>query len=196
MDFFASAVLAVMDDAHVDKATLIGHSMGGPVICRVYKQAPERVAALVSVDGFLRRPEGTPEQARALVSQFSTPDYRENAKKFVAMFFPIPGTEALRDQVASEILKTPQYVMLGAMEGMFDPDQPDWDLKHVNVPVLVINAKGPLWNDDYEKYVHSLSSQTDYRLMDGVGHWMMLEKPEQFNAILTAMLEKFDLIGK
>jgi len=45
-----------MHDAHVDKATLIGHSMGVPVICRVYKQAPGKVAALVAVDGMLRRP--------------------------------------------------------------------------------------------------------------------------------------------
>src|ERR1019366_4169661 len=45
MDFFAGAVLAVMNDAHVDKAVLIGHSMGGPVICSVYKQAPEKVTA-------------------------------------------------------------------------------------------------------------------------------------------------------
>jgi non-heme chloroperoxidase len=196
MDFFASAVLAVMADAHVDKATLVGHSMGGPVICRVYKQAPEKVAALVSVDGLLRRPKGTPEQARAMVSQFSTPDYRENAKKFIASFFPIPGTEALRGRVTSEMLMTPQYVMLGAMEGMFDPDQPDWDLKKVNVPVLIINAQSPLWDDDYENYVHSLSPQTDYRMMDGVGHWLMLEKPAEFNATLTAMLREFDLIAK
>ena len=41
MDFFAQAVLAVLRDAHVDKATLVGHSMGAPVICRVYQQAPE-----------------------------------------------------------------------------------------------------------------------------------------------------------
>jgi pimeloyl-ACP methyl ester carboxylesterase len=53
MDYFARAVLAVMNDAHVDKATLVGHSMGAPVICRVFHQAPERVAALVSVDGLL-----------------------------------------------------------------------------------------------------------------------------------------------
>src|SRR5687768_11193491 len=34
MDYFARGVLAVMRDAGVDKATLIGHSMGVPVICR------------------------------------------------------------------------------------------------------------------------------------------------------------------
>jgi len=195
MDFFASAVLAVMRDAHVDKAVLVGHSMGGPVICCVYRQAPEKVAALVSVDGLLRRPPGTtPEQARDFVGQFSTPDYREHVKQLVDSFFPISGTEALRDRVLSEELATPQYVMAGAMAGMFGPDQPDWDLKRVNVPVLVINARGPMWNADYESYVHSLSPQTDYCMMDGVGHWLMLEKPAKFNATLTELLRKHDLM--
>jgi pimeloyl-ACP methyl ester carboxylesterase len=102
----------------------------------------------------------------------------------------------LRDRVLSEMLATPQYVMVGAMEGMFGPDQPDWDLKQVNVPVLVINARSPMWNADYESYVHSLSPQADYRMMDGVGHWLMLEKPAEFNATLTELLRKHDLMAK
>jgi len=195
-DFFASAVLAVMSDARVDKATLVGHSMGGPVICRVYRRAPEKVAALVSVDGLLRRPQWTPGQAGEFVAQFGTPEYREHVKQLVDSFFPVPGTEALRDRVLSEELATPQYVMVGAMEGMFGPDQPDWDLKRVNVPVLVINARGPMWNADYESYVHSLSPQVDYCMMEGVGHWLMLEKPAEFNATLTDLLRKHDLMGK
>jgi pimeloyl-ACP methyl ester carboxylesterase len=196
MDFFASAVLAVMRDAHVDKATLVGHSMGGPVICCVYRQAPEKAAALVSVDGLLRRPQGTLEEAERFVAPFRTPEYREHTKQFVGSFFPVPGTEALRDQVLSEMLATPQYVMVGAMEGMFGPDQPDWGLKTVNAPVLVINARKPMWNADYENYVHSLSPQTDYRMMDGVGHWLMLEKPAEFNATLMDLLREFDLMAK
>jgi pimeloyl-ACP methyl ester carboxylesterase len=196
MDFFASAVLAVMRDAHVDKATLVGHSMGGPVICGVYRQAPDKVAALVSVDGLLRRPPGTPEDAEKFIAPFRTPEYREHVKQFVDSFFPVPGTEALRDQVLSEMLATPQYVMVGAMEGMFGPDQPDWGLKTVNAPVLVINARRPMWYADYEKYVRSLSPRTDYRTMDGVGHWLMLEKPAEFNATLTDLLWKYDLMAK
>jgi pimeloyl-ACP methyl ester carboxylesterase len=196
MDFFASAVLAVMSDAHVDKATLVGHSMGGAVVCCVYRQAPEKVTALVSVDGLLRRLPGILGQAREFAAQFGTPDYREHVKQLVDSFFPVPGTEALRDQVLSEVLATPQYVMAGAMEGMFGPDQPDWDLKRVNVPVLVINARSPMWNADYESYVHSLSPQTDYRMMDGVGHWLMLEKPAEFNATLTDLLRQHDLMAQ
>jgi pimeloyl-ACP methyl ester carboxylesterase len=196
MDFLAGAVLTVMRDAHVDKATLIGHSMGAPVICRVYKQAPERVAALVAVDGTLRRPKMTPEQAEQFIARFRAPDIREDVRKFMGTMFPIPGTEALRDRVITEMLETPHHVMLGAMEGMFAAYQPDWDLHHVTVPVLVINAPNPMWNDDYKEYVHGLSSQTDYRSMDGVGHWLMLEKPAEFNAALIDMLQKFDLISK
>jgi len=79
---------------------------------------------------------------------------------------------------------------------MFGADQPDWDLQHVNVPVFVINAVNPMWTDQYKEYVHSLSPQTDYRIMDGVGHWLMLEKPEEFNAVLTDMLRRFDLIER
>ncbi len=196
MDYFAGAVLAVMRDAHVNKATLVGHSMGVPVVCRVYKQAPERVAALVAVDGTLRRPKMTPEQAEQFIAQFRAPDYREKARQFLGTMFPVPGTEVLRDRVVSEMLATPQYVMLGAMEGMFGADQPDWNLQHVNVPVLVLNAPNPMWTDEYKEYVRSLSPRTDYRALDGVGHWLMLEKPGEFNAVLTDMLRKFDLIEK
>jgi pimeloyl-ACP methyl ester carboxylesterase len=196
MDFFASAVVAVMRDAQVDKATLVGHSMGAPVICRAYAQAPEKVAALVAVDGDLRRPAITPEQAEQFLAPFRAPDFREHTTRFLASMFPVPGTEAVRDRVVSEILTTPQYVMVGAMEGMFGPGQPDWDLKKVNVPVVVINAPNPQWTPEYEAYVRGLSPRTEYRVMDGVGHWLMLEKPAAFNAALTDMLRKFDLIAK
>jgi pimeloyl-ACP methyl ester carboxylesterase len=191
MDHFAEAVLAVLKDAKVDKATFIAHSMGAAVLCRIYDRAPEKVAALVSVDGLMRRPPGTPEQAQALVGPFATPRYLDHAKGFIGSFFPIPGTEPLRDRLMPEMLATPQHVMLGAMLGMFGPDQADWILQKVNVPVAVINAPSLWWANGYESYVRSLSPQCDYVLMDGVGHFLMLEKPAEFNATLSTMLGKF-----
>jgi pimeloyl-ACP methyl ester carboxylesterase len=196
MDYFASAVLAVMRDAGVDQATLIGHSMGGPVSYCLCKQAPERVAALVVVDGFLRRPRTAPGQAEKFVAPFRTPEYRAYTRQIFGPMFPVPGTEALRDQVLSEMLATPQNVMAGAMEGMFGPNHPDWGLTKVSVPVLALNAKSLMWGADYENRVRSLSPHTDYRIMENVGHWLMLERPAEFNSVLTEMLRKFDLIAK
>ena len=196
MDYFAKSVLAVMRDAHVSKATFVGHSMGAPVICRVHHQAPQSVAALVAVDGTLRRPKMAPDQAEQFVARFRDPNYRENVRQFMNTMFPVPGTEAVRDWVVSQLLETPQYVMLSAMEGMFSTSQPDWDPHHVNVPVLVINAPNPMWTDDYKDYVRSLSSHTDYETIASTGHWLMLEKPAEFNAMLTGMLQKYELMKK
>jgi pimeloyl-ACP methyl ester carboxylesterase len=195
MDYFASAMLAVMRDAHVDRAVLVGHSMGVPVICRLHRKSPDSVAALVAVDGILRRPPIAAEQGEQIIAPFRAADYKEHTKRFIGSMFREPGTEVLRDQVLSETLATPQHVMLGAMEGMFGTNQPDWDIKRAYVPVLVINAKNPMWTSDYESYVHSLSPRTDYRFVEGTGHWVMLEKPAEFNATLTEMLRKFKLIA-
>jgi pimeloyl-ACP methyl ester carboxylesterase len=196
MDFFAGAVLAVMRDVQVDKAALVGHGMGVAVICRLYQEAPEQVAALVAVDGSMRRPKRTPEETERFIAPFCAPDYRENTKHYIGMMFP--GTEALRDQVLAEVLSTPQFVMVGAMKGMYGDDQRDWDLKKVSIPVLVINSKNQMlsWSDEYKEYVRSLSPQTDYLLFEGASRYLMLEKPAEFNAALTKMLGKFDLIAK
>ena len=196
MDFFAEAVLAVLRDARVEKAIFVGHSMGAAVLCRAYEQSPEQFAGLVSVDGLLRRPPGTPAEARALVEPFASPQYLDHARNFIRAFFPVPGSDGLRDRVMTEMLATPQHVMLGAMLGMFGPDQPDWVLQKVNAPVVAINAPSPWWRGDYEAYVRSLSPRSDYVMMADVGHFPMLEKPAAFNATLLPLLRKFDLIPK
>jgi len=195
MDFFADAVLEVLRAEKIEKAIFIGHSMGGAVLARICHRAPEKIAGLISVDGLLCRPPGTPEQARAMVSPFATPHYLEHAKGFISTFFPVPGSENLRDRVMAEMLATPQHVMLGAMLGMFGEDQPDWILQKVNAPVAAINARSPWWNDRYEQYVRSLTPQSDYVMMDNVGHFLMMEKPAEFNAALSSVLNKFGLLA-
>jgi len=196
LDFFAETVLAVLHDAKVNQATFIGHSMGAAVLCRVYRQAPEKFSAFISVEGLLCRPPGTPAEARALVGPFGSPQYLDHARGFINGFFPNPGAGALRDQVMSEMLTTPQHVMLGAMLAMFGPDQPDWILPKVDAPVLVVNAPSHWWSDGYENYIRSLSPQSDYVLMRDAGHFLMLERPAEFNAKLLSMLRKHELIGE
>ncbi len=108
--------------------------------------------------------------------------------------FPNPGTEELRDWVLAQVLATPQYVLSSAMDGMFKPGQPAWDLGQASVPVLVINARNPRWTPEYEAFARSRSPKTDYLTIEGTGHWLMGEKPKEFNAALLAMLEKFELV--
>ena len=195
-DYFARGVIAVMRDAGADKATVIGHSMGVPVLCRVHAQAPDKVAGLVAVDGLLRRPQFKPEDAEKYLAPYRTADFREHVTKFVQSMFPEAATFPLRDRVVAEVLATPPYVMSSAMHGMFGTNQPAWDTRDVKVPVLTLNAPNARWNADYEAYARGLSPKSDYKVIEGTGHCLMLEKPAEFNAALVSMLQKFDLVKK
>ena len=53
-----------------------------------------------------------------------------------------------------------------------------------------------MWTDEYKDYVHSLSPKTDYRMIDGVGHWLMLVKSAEFNTAHIVMLREFGLIAE
>jgi pimeloyl-ACP methyl ester carboxylesterase len=75
LDYFARGVLAVMRNAQVTKAILIGHSMGVPVICRFHALTPGRVAGLVAVDGLLRRPQFKPDEIEKYLAPYRTPDF-------------------------------------------------------------------------------------------------------------------------
>lgn len=196
MDFFASSVLAVLAHEHIRSAIFVGHSMGVAVVCRVHAQAPDKVAALVAVDGFLRTTKRSRAESEKFVAPYRGDDYREQLKRSVRAMFPTPGTEALHEQVLAEMLATPHYVILSTVESPSDPDQPVWDLENMKVPLLVINTRSPFYPPAYEAYARSLSTRTDYRTVEGVGHFMMLEKPAMFNATLADMLREFGLLAQ
>jgi pimeloyl-ACP methyl ester carboxylesterase len=107
--------------------------------------------------------------------------------------FPNPGTEALRDATLATVAATPQHVMVGSFEGMRDPAI--WKDDPIRVPLLVVNAKSPFWTPEYVEYVRKLAPQVDYRVIEGPGHFVMLEKPQEFNAAVLDFLQKQKLLG-
>jgi len=54
MEYLARSIEAVLSDAKVKRAVLVGHSMGTPVIRQFYRVFPEKTVGLVIVDGALR----------------------------------------------------------------------------------------------------------------------------------------------
>jgi len=67
----ATFALSVLDQVHIDRAVLLGHSMGGNVISWMLALAPERVAGLAYIDAAVAQPKSgvssSPSAAGALL---------------------------------------------------------------------------------------------------------------------------------
>jgi pimeloyl-ACP methyl ester carboxylesterase len=193
IDRFARAAGAVLKDAGVSKAILVGHSMGTPVIRQFYRLYPEKTAALVVVDGALKMPNVDPARFKRFIDAFEGPDYQGNLSRAVdGMFAKAPAE--LRDRAKVVMTKTPQHVAVSAMKDMWRKDLYKED--PIKVPLLVVVAKSGPWPAGYEKFVRKLAPDVDYHAMDGVGHFLMLEKPEAFNKILAGFLAAHKFLGR
>jgi pimeloyl-ACP methyl ester carboxylesterase len=188
MDVFARAVDAVLADAGVKKAVLAGHSMGTPVVRQFYRRYPDKVLALVAVDGRLQKIDLPPEVMQKIVAQFEGPDFKAAVGKFIDGMIAKDAPEKVRKHLKESYPAAPPHVAVSAMKGMLDPAL--WKDDPIKVPLQVILAKGPFWTRAYEKYVRELAPGVDYQVMDGVGHFLMMERPKEFNERLTAFLKK------
>jgi pimeloyl-ACP methyl ester carboxylesterase len=192
--FFAGAVLAVMDDAEVDQAVLVGHSMGFPVAREAWRRASDRVSALIGVDGAMNRtPEDPKERAewgernRIFLQRFEGPAYEEHVRRFVGGMHCEQTPPEVREEVIEEMLETPAYVGRSAMKHFTDPHV--WENYAVDAPVLMIYADMPWVRDGFEDMVRALFPRMTFRKVSGVGHFMMLEEPAKVNRIIREFLE-------
>jgi pimeloyl-ACP methyl ester carboxylesterase len=191
MDLFARAVDAVMRDAKVERAVLVGHSMGTPVARQFYRKYPQKTLAIVIVDGGLR-PFGDKKMRDGFVAAFRAPNYKEAGQQmFSGMAGPGLPAET-QERIKTSFLNTPQHVIVSAMEGMNDDSiyEPD----KINVPVLAILAKSPFWPADTEQFFGSIAPNLDFHMWEGVGHFLMMEKPKQFNEAVIVFLDKNSLL--
>lgn len=190
MDLFAAAIDAVMKDAGVERAVLVGHSMGTPVVRQFYRKYPQKTLAIVIVDGALR-PFGTKEQREQFMAPLRGPKYKEAG---VQMFSGMAATlsEADKERIRSSFLATPQHVIVSAMDAMGDDSIYGTD--KINVPVLAILAKSPFWQPDTEQFYRSVAPDLDYQMWDGVSHFLFMDKPKEFNAAVIAFVDKKNLL--
>src|SRR5215211_1189630 len=96
MDLFADAIDAVMRDAKVERAVVMGHSMGTPVARQFYRKYPAKTLGIIIVDGGLRL-FGTKEMREQYLAMFRGPKYKEaGAQMFAQMMATLPAADQER----------------------------------------------------------------------------------------------------
>jgi pimeloyl-ACP methyl ester carboxylesterase len=189
---FARALDAVLLDAKVSRAILVGHNMGAPVVRQYLVDHPAKVAGLVLVDAAISTPVSPEEmekrKARRLpfLESLRGPDYQAVAWKFIDRMF-VPETPAdLRAEIKSKMLATSQATSVSAMDGMSDGGM--WSGES-GIPTLAIFAdKGR--HAENEAMLNAMFSFVDHQEWPGGGNFTMMEKPDKFNAAVLAFMAK------
>jgi sigma-B regulation protein RsbQ len=185
MDLFARAVEAVRSEEKADRVVLVGHSMGTPVIVQYARLYPGNTASLVFVDGLVTPPAGGRGGA-SLADLFRGPSGLQARETMVRGMFSSATTPEMQKHILSMMLGAPEATAVGAMNATMDPAI--WKGDVLDLPILGIYAdKSGLANREYMK-VHF--PRLEYSEIPGTGHFLMLEKPADFNARLLQYLQK------
>jgi pimeloyl-ACP methyl ester carboxylesterase len=193
-ELLARSVLAVMDRARVESAVLMGHSMGAAVARLVALRHPARVVGIISMDGALDRPPQDPSarqkwlaQAAAFGAQFAGPDGQDKVAPFFAAIEGPNLPPALAQWILAQALATPWHVGQSSMADFIKPA--NWDMQPSQAPALAIVALGPHVPPDHEQQLRGLFPNLSYRTVYGVGHFLMLEKPEAVNPLVLEFVD-------
>ncbi len=192
MEMFAQAINAVLEDAKVERVTLVGHSMGTPVIRQFYRKYPAKTRALVIVDGSLK-PFGDKAAMEKFLGPFRGPNYKQAAEGMISSMVAPVKDKTNQAEIKAAMLSAPQHVMVGAFDGMLDDSI--WKTQDkINVPTLAIMAANPGWNAEYEKFVRELVPGIDFQVWPDVSHFLMMDDPQKFNDTVLVFLKKNRLI--
>jgi pimeloyl-ACP methyl ester carboxylesterase len=187
MSAFGADVAAVVDDERLDDVVLVGHSMGGDVILEAALLLEGRVRGLVWVDTYRALGElPTPEGIEAFIAPFRR-DFVGEVLQLVRGFFPPTADGDLIEWIAADMAAAPPDVALSALRHAISNEGPAIDvLARLDVPRAAINP-------DYRPTDVASLARHGFRtvMLDGVGHFSMLEDPVQFNRALEAVVASF-----
>ncbi len=183
---FVDDVVWLTREIGLERPVIIGHSMGGQIALNIARKHPELTLGAVFVDAVMMP---FPEQFQPLLAStiegMKSPAYRETTTKFVKSFlFNTESPTAMKDDIAEAMAMAPQRLMHTAIasttaEGNMLPGP-------IPVPSLFVRAATlPATEDDLKARYPGMQVAT----VD-CAHFIQMEKPQEFNAILRAFVEK------
>lgn len=185
---FGEDVAAVVRAVGCRKVILIGHSMSGTVILEANLLLKGKVAGLIAIDtleNFERI--ATPEQIRQYIDPIKE-DFVKGTSAFVREMFPQNADPKLVDRVVAKVSSAVPSIALNALEYYFKtPVIPL--LSGVDVPLWCLNADfWPSAPEINRKYLKSYN----LRIIPGLGHFLMLEAPDEFNRQLEDIIQQIE----
>jgi pimeloyl-ACP methyl ester carboxylesterase len=141
MELMARDVLQTLDSLDIEKAVIMGHSMGGYIALAAWRLAPQRFQALGLISSHALPDTDEGRQARHKLAEevFATGSTAVAESMQPRLFAPgLSPDEPFIEQVHTMMLNTKPLGLMGALRGMAARPDSTPLLPEISVPVLII----------------------------------------------------------
>jgi len=172
-ELMASDVLAVMDALQLERAAIVGWSDGACTALILARQAPARVSG-VFFFGCNMDPSGTKDIGPGPVLSRC---FGRHSKDY------------------GELSATPdQFKEFAAAVGQMQKTEPNYsarDLADIHVPVTIVQSEHDEFiKPEHAEYLTRSIPGAELVFLLGVSYFVPLQRPEQFNTVMSAFLSK------
>lgn len=179
MNDFAADVIAFMNAKGIDKATLVGHSMGSMVAQLVAIQQPERVSHLVLIGALVHGDSEVLLELNSAVHALVDPLDRAFVQDFQesTLYGSVPPQFLKR--VIAESLKMPAHIWHEVIANMVQLDTTR-QLYKIKAPTLLLWGDQDLiapWDD--QEILGQYIADTWLQIYERTGHALHWEQPER-----------------
>lgn len=183
---FGGDVAAVVEQLGLEDVVLIGHSLGGDAIIEAALRLVGRVRGLVWVDTYSdlsEAAEAEAEQEDPFIARLRA-DFAPEVDRFVRGMFPRDADPALVERVAADMAAAPPDVAIdAARQSTSNLGLALAGLRRLQLPVVAINPA-----DSGTDVASMLRAGVRPVFLGRVGHFPMLEAPEQFDTLLSEVI--------
>jgi len=179
VDDYAQVVERQIDQNGIHNPIVVGHSMGGAIAMELALRKRELGAlVLVGTGARLRvRPEFL-----AKVKE----DYEEAAKLIASWSVSTSADPILVDRITRDLMKVDPDVALGDFIACDKFDRMNRVGEITCRTLAVCGEDDRMTPKKYSEYLHERIKNSEFTVIPGAGHGVMLEKPREFNRVLEA----------
>ncbi|MCR4403736.1 MAG: alpha/beta hydrolase [Candidatus Acetothermia bacterium] len=178
---YTEDLLAVLERLS-PRTFLVGHSLGGAVVLKTALWHPERVRAIGLV--------GTGARLRVLpqLLELLERDWTAAVELILTLAFGPTADRKIRERARRQMLKNGQRALQRDFLTCNSFDVMD-KLDRVKMPALIVcGSADRLTPPRYSEYLRDHIPNATLRIIEGAGHMVMLEQPDELSRVLREFL--------
>ena len=177
-------VEAVINELGWNKVILVGHSMGASTAIAYTKAHPEKVMGLMMTGA---PGKSDPEQAKQIVASLESDKYQVVMDDYMKKL--LTNAKRPTDEIVMQgVQSLSKPVTLEIVKGQFAYD-PLPGIAAYRGPKLIVYTSG---EKGQPNALYAQSKDVPSKLIPDCSHWIQLDKPEEFNAVLDQFLALVD----